>query len=164
MRALIQWLKGRVEGYSARGPWRGRASPSHKNTPLSLSQQQSRSQQVHLEVNRWRIYMQSSTCHHPDKCTHSVTVTWHTLAGRRTFATVSERPTEGGRKLSDAVSETFCCFYLLICIICVSTSLHIVMVMLCIYSFDKYGHGTGGKLNLCSSSRTWHHPANCQGR
>lgn len=63
---LIQWLRGRAEGYSAWGPWRGHASPSHKNTPLSLRQHQNRSQWVHLEVKHWKIYMQSSKCHHPD--------------------------------------------------------------------------------------------------
>lgn len=69
---LIQWLKGRVKGYRARGPWRGRASPSHKNTPLSLSQHQNHSQRVHSEVNHWRIYMQNSTCHHPQTvCLHT---------------------------------------------------------------------------------------------
>lgn len=51
MRVVDTVIKGEGRGYSARGPWRGHASPSHKNTPLSLSLHQNCSQWVHSEVN-----------------------------------------------------------------------------------------------------------------
>lgn len=59
-------IKGEVEGSSAWGPWRGHASPSHKNTQLSLRLQQQCSQWVHLEVNHSQICMQTRGCHHLD--------------------------------------------------------------------------------------------------